>query len=63
MAYLREFGKDIVKEFDKQFGVEVNSKKHEKTKKKIQMEKNKSHCLMVALMLSWILFSIVYKFM
>lgn len=63
MAYLRNFGEDIGKELGKQFGVEVSSKKCEKTKKKLQMEKNKGHCLMVALMMSWILFSVVYKLM
>lgn len=67
MAYLREFKKDIYEKFGKEFGkeykVEVSSKKHEKTEKKLQIEKNKSHCLIVALTMSWILFSIIYKFM
>lgn len=34
MTYLREFGKEIGKEF----GVEVNSKKHENTKNRLEVE-------------------------
>lgn len=67
MAYLRKFGKDIGKEFEKKFvkeyEVQISSKKHEKTKKTLQIEKNKSHGLMFALMMFWIMFSIVYKLM
>lgn len=67
MAYLMEFEKDVGKEFRKEFGkeygVKVSSKSHEKTKKTRQIEKNKSHCLMVSLMMSWILFCTVYKFL
>ena len=51
MAYLREFGKhmgkEVGREFDNKFGVQVSSKLHEKTKKKLEMEKNKIYCLMV----------------
>lgn len=67
MTYLSEFGKDIEKEFrkefEKEYGVQLNSRKLEKTKKKLQTEKNKSHCITFTLMVSWIMFAIVYKFM
>lgn len=50
-------------EFGKQFGVELSSKKLENSKKKLEMEKNKSYWLMISLVLSWILFSIIVKLM
>lgn len=67
MVYLRKYEKDIDKEvgieIGKKFGVESSSKKLEKMKKRLAMEKNKNHLLMIALFVSWILFSIFVKLM
>ena len=67
MEFLREFGKDFGKEFvkenGKEDGKEISAKKHEKLKLKFEAEKKKTFGPMVALALSWIVFSIVFKFM
>jgi len=75
MEFLREFGNDFGKEFGKEFGEEygkriekgngkeINSKKHEKLKMKFEAEKKKNFGLIVALVVSWIFFSFVFKLM
>lgn len=67
MAYLREYGNDLGKlgetEFGKQIGAKLSLMMLEKTKKKLELEKNKSYWLMISLVLSWILLSIVVKLM
>jgi len=75
MEFLREFGKDLGKEFGKEFGEEygkrigkgngkeISSKKHEKLKIKFEAEKKKNFGLIVALVVSWIFFSFVFKLM
>ena len=56
MAYLREYVKDLGKavgtELGNQFGVELSLNKLKKTKKKFEMEKNKSYWLMISLVLT-----------
>lgn len=65
--HLREFGKDIGKEirieFGKELGKEHASKKHMRTKKKLQYERKKSSGLIIGLVLSWIFFLVVFKLM
>jgi hypothetical protein len=60
---LREFGKDFGKEFVKENGKEISAKKHEKLKLKFEAEKKKNLGLIVALAVSWIVFSVVFKLM
>lgn len=38
-----ELGKEVKTEFGRQIGAKLSSKKFEKTKKKLEMEKNKSY--------------------
>jgi len=69
--HLREFGKDIGKEIGiefgkelgKEYGKETTSKKHMKTKKKLQYERKKNAGMMIALVLSWMFFLVVFKLM
>lgn len=61
--YVKDIGKEVGTEIDKEFGVEFSSKNLEKMKKKLIMEKNKNHWLIIALVVSWILFSIFVKLM
>jgi hypothetical protein len=67
MEFLREFGKDFGKEFvkenGKEDGKEISEKKHEKLKLKFEAEKKKNLGLIVALAVSWIVFSVVFKLM
>ena len=71
MEFLREFGNDFGKEFGEEYGKriekgngkEINSKKHEKLKMKFEAEKKKNFGLIVALVVSWIFFSFVFKLM
>jgi hypothetical protein len=71
MEFLREFCKDFGKEFEKGFvkengkehGKEISAKKHEKLKMKFEAEKKKNLGLIVALAVSWIVFSVVFKLM
>jgi predicted hydrocarbon binding protein len=68
---LREFGKDIGKEIGiefgkqlgKEYGKETASEKHMKTKKKLQLERKKNAGLMIALVLSWMFFLVVFNLM
>jgi hypothetical protein len=69
--YLRVFGKEIGEEVGKELGKELGkvygsekaSTNHLKTKKKLQYERSKSFGLLVLLVLSWIFFLVVLKFM
>ena len=69
--HLREFGKDIGKEIGiefgkelgKEYGNEMASKKHMKTMKKLQYERKKNAGMMIALVLSWMFFLVVFKLM
>lgn len=58
-----EVGKELGKELGKVYGTERASTKHLKTKKKLQYERSKSFGLLVLLVLSWIFFLVVLKFM
>jgi tetrahydromethanopterin S-methyltransferase subunit G len=68
---LREFGKDIGKEIGiefgkelgKEYGKETASEKHMKTKKKLQYERKKNAGLMIAFVLSWMFFLVVFNLM
>ena len=60
---LRVLGKEVGKELCKVYGTERASTKHLKTKKKLQSERSKSFGLLVLLVLSWIFFLVVLKFM
>lgn len=61
IGYLREFGKESTKEFEKEYAKEYCSMKLEKTKKNLQHERNKSYWLTVALIVSCVLFAIVFN--
>jgi hypothetical protein len=58
-----EVGKEVGKELGKVYGTERATTKHLKTKKKLQHERSKSFGLLVLLVLSWIFFLVVLKFM
>lgn len=64
---LKQFGKEIGKEIGIEFGKdymkESVSSKHVKTKQKLQNERKKTSILLFALVLSWVFFVIVLKFM
>ncbi|CAK8569061.1 unnamed protein product [Lathyrus sativus] len=63
IGYLEEFGKEFAKEFGKEYAKESYSKKFEKTKRNLQHERNKSYWLTVALIVSCVLFAIVFNMM
>ena len=52
-GYLREFSKEIVEE---------RSNKVEKLKRKVTLEKTKNFWMMIAIVLSWMFFAVVYDF-
>ncbi|XP_058775088.1 uncharacterized protein At4g04775-like [Vicia villosa] len=60
-AFGLQFGKEFGKEFSKEFGLEASSKKVEKLKKLMNVERKKNFRLMVALVASWMLLFVVYK--
>lgn len=68
--YLKQFGKEIGKEIGIEFGNELSkdymkesvSSKHVKTKQKLHNERKKTSILEFALVLSWIFFAVVLKF-
>jgi len=69
--YLKQFGKEIGKKIGIEFGKELGkdymkesvSSKHVKTKQKLQNERKKTSILQFALVLSWVFFVVVLKFM
>lgn len=61
LGYFKEFGNDFGKEFGKEYGKESSSKNVEKLKKLLQIERNETFWLMVALIVSWMLLVIVLK--
>lgn len=61
IGYLREFDKEFTKEFGKEYSKESCSKKLEKIKKNLQHERKKNYWLTVALIMSWMLFVIVFN--
>jgi len=62
-VFRKEIGEEVGNELGKVYGTERASTKHLKTKKKLQYERSKSFGLLVLLVLSWIFFLIVLKFM